>query len=408
MSTSVERPAAFPTSFPAGAPPVRSWRDRLAPWAVNVSLLLMALLLGGGLYETIVVDTAWPANVSVIQPSQGGVDRKPFWILVHAPLTIALPIALWACWRRPGVRGWLLAGTGIYVAIRVWSFLYFIPLALKFEGARGMADPLMSEASAWVRLSPIRCALALAGVAALWLAAVALRPAKRAYKGVGMEGLLARWYAKNTGKHKESYRETAQMVAAQVANGGSVLEVAPGPGYLAIELAKLGDYRVVGLDISQSFVEMARRNAREAGVAVTFEWGNAACMPFGSDSFDVIVCRAAFKNFAEPVQALTEMHRVLRPGGKALIYDLRPDAPPEAIGAEIKKMGLGWFDAMLTKLAFKYMLLKRAYSREQLREMASQSAFGTCEIRADGIGFAVSFVKPEIGGGLAGRSPSRA
>jgi ubiquinone/menaquinone biosynthesis C-methylase UbiE len=232
------------------------------------------------------------------------------------------------------------------------------------------------------------------------------RPAKRAYKGIALEGFLARWYAKTTGKHKESYRQSAELVAGQVAHGGSVLEVAPGPGYLAVELAKLGDFRVVGLDISRSFVEMARQNARDAGVAVTFEQGNAACMPFASESFDVIVCRAAFKNFAEPVQALDEMHRVLKPGGKALIYDLRPDAPSEAINAEVKKMGLGWFDALLTRLTFKYMLLKTAYAREQFREMASQSAFRTCEIQADGIGFAVRFVKEEIGSGPASRASS--
>jgi ubiquinone/menaquinone biosynthesis C-methylase UbiE len=393
MSASVQDLANPPKSAAAGFLPRRSWRDRLAPWAVNGSLLLMALSLGGGLYESVVVDPAWPANVSIIQPAQGGVDRKVFWGPIHVALTVALPVALWACWRRPSVRGWLLVGTGVYVGIRVWSFLYFIPLALKFEVAQGMADPLMREAPTWLRLSPVRCGLALASVAALWLAAGGLRPTRKAYKGVALEGFLARWYAKTTGRHKESYRETAETVAGQLASGASVLEVAPGPGYLAIELAKLGDYRVVGLDISRSFVEMARRNARGAGVAVTFEQGNASCMPFASESFDVIVCRAAFKNFAEPVQALNEMHRVLKPGGKALIYDLRPDAPPEAINAEVKKMGLGWFDALLTRLTFKYMLLKTAYAQEQLREMASRSAFKACAIQADGIGMALTLVK---------------
>src|SRR6516225_363327 len=123
---------------------------------------------------------------------------------------------------------------------------------------------------------------------------------KKPYRGVGMEGFIARWYARNTGRHKESYRKSAEVVAGQLADGASVLEVAPGPGYLAIELARLGNYRVVGLDISRSFVEMARRNAQDAGVAVTFEQGNASSMPFGPDSFDFIVCRAAFKNFSEP------------------------------------------------------------------------------------------------------------
>jgi ubiquinone/menaquinone biosynthesis C-methylase UbiE len=393
MDTTLQALAAPSIGFPAGAPRTPSWRDRLAPWAVNGALLLMALTLGGGLYETIVVDPAWPANVALIQPGRGGVDRKVFWGLIHGALTVALPLALWALWRRPGVRGWLLVATGIYVAVRVWSFLYFIPLALRFEAAEGMADPLMSEAPLWVLLSPIRNVLALAGVAALWLAALGLRPARKAYKGVALEGFLARWYAKTTGKHKESYREAAKIVAGEVAGGGRVLEVAPGPGYLSIELAQLGDYQVVGLDISRSFVEMARRNARDAGVPVTFEHGNASDMPFAGESFDAIICRAAFKNFAEPVQALNEMHRVLRPGGKALIYDLRPDAPPEAINAEVKKMGLGWFDALLTRLTFKYMLLKTAHPQERFHEMAAQSAFKTCAIQVEGIGLAVTLVK---------------
>jgi ubiquinone/menaquinone biosynthesis C-methylase UbiE len=138
---------------------------------------------------------------------------------------------------------------------------------------------------------------------------------------------------------------------------------------------------------------MARRNAADAGVAVTFEQGNASEMPFAPDSFDFIVCRAAFKNFAQPVQALNEMHRVLKPGGKALILDLRPDASSEAINAEVKSMGLGWFDSLLTRLIFKYGLVKRAYSQEQIRQMAAQTPFQTCEIQEDGIGLAVAFRK---------------
>jgi ubiquinone/menaquinone biosynthesis C-methylase UbiE len=216
---------------------------------------------------------------------------------------------------------------------------------------------------------------------------------KKGYKGLGMEGFVARWYARNTGGQRESYRHSAELVAGQVDPGGSVLEVAPGPGYLAIELAQLGDYRVVGLDISQTFVEMARKNAQDAGVDVRFVHGNAACMPFAPDSFDFIVCRAAFKNFTEPVQALSEMHRVLKPGGKALLIDLRPDASPEAIKAEVNKMALGWFSSLMTKLTFKYMLVKRATSQEQFRQMASQTPFKTCDIQHDPLGLAVTLTR---------------
>jgi ubiquinone/menaquinone biosynthesis C-methylase UbiE len=216
--------------------------------------------------------------------------------------------------------------------------------------------------------------------------------AGKGYRGLPMEGLVARWYARNTGRNLADYRKSAELVAAQVPAGARVLEVAPGPGYLAIELAKLGPYQVVGLDISRSFVQMATANARSAGVAVAFHHGDAARMPLDPESFDFIVCRAAFKNFSNPVGALAEMYRVLAPGGKALILDLRPDASAEAIAAHVKGMGLGWFNSLLTRLTLS-MLRKRAYSAEQFRQMASQTAFQTCEIHEDPIGQSVSLTK---------------
>jgi ubiquinone/menaquinone biosynthesis C-methylase UbiE len=208
-----------------------------------------------------------------------------------------------------------------------------------------------------------------------------------------MEGVIARWYAGTTGRSIADYRAAARAVADQVADGAGVLEVAPGPGYLAIELAKLGPYRVVGLDISESFVRMAAENAKAAGVAVTFLRGDAASMPFDPESFDLVVCRAAFKNFSEPVRALNEMYRVLKPGGKAVIQDLRSDASAEAIRAQVAAMGLGRINSLLTKWIFKHMLLKRAYSEEQFRSMASESPFRACEIRADPIGLEVALAK---------------
>jgi ubiquinone/menaquinone biosynthesis C-methylase UbiE len=218
---------------------------------------------------------------------------------------------------------------------------------------------------------------------------------QKGYRGLAMEGFIARWYARNTAHHLADYRKAAELVAAELPKGGDVLEVAPGPGYLAIELAKLGPYRVVGLDISHSFVRMASENAAKAGVTATFEQGDAAVMPFAANSFDFVVCRAAFKNFAQPVRALTEMHRVLRPGGKALVFDLRPDASPQAIAAEVKRMGLGRINSLITKWIFKHMLVKRAYSQRQFCEMASQTPFHTCEIHEDPLGLAVSLVRSQ-------------
>jgi 2-polyprenyl-3-methyl-5-hydroxy-6-metoxy-1,4-benzoquinol methylase len=124
------------------------------------------------------------------------------------------------------------------------------------------------------------------------------------YKGLGMEGAVAKWYASLTKKSLDDFKALARRIAEQISPNSKVLEVAPGPGYCAIELAKLGDYEIVRLDISKAFVEIASANAAKAGMRVDFRRGNVSDMAFGDDTFDFVFCRAAFKNFTEPKRAL--------------------------------------------------------------------------------------------------------
>lgn len=209
---------------------------------------------------------------------------------------------------------------------------------------------------------------------------------EKAYKGMGMEGLTARWYASLTLKSLDEFKSLARRIAGTIPHGGAVLEVAPGPGYFAIELAKLDGYSITGLDISRSFVSIARENAERAGVAVDFRRGDAAHMPFPEASFDFVLCRAAFKNFTEPVLALKEMHRVLKPGGQAVIIDLRRDATMEDINRAVNAMHVSRVNGLITRLTFRFMLLKRAYTREDLERMIAQTKFGAADIREDLIG----------------------
>jgi ubiquinone/menaquinone biosynthesis C-methylase UbiE len=213
---------------------------------------------------------------------------------------------------------------------------------------------------------------------------------EKAYKGIGMEGFIARWYASLTHKSLDEFKSLARRVAKELARGSSVLEVAPGPGYFAIELAKLGPYRITGLDISRTFVEIAQRNATQAGVAVDFRQGDGACMPFENESFDFLFCRAAFKNFTRPLEALQEMYRVLKPGGRALIIDLRKDASRERVSGAVDDMNLGKVDAFLTKLTFRFMLLKRAYTRADFERFLSQTKFGPIRIEQSDTGLELS------------------
>jgi ubiquinone/menaquinone biosynthesis C-methylase UbiE len=204
-----------------------------------------------------------------------------------------------------------------------------------------------------------------------------------------MNGLVARWYAGITRKNLKEYRKDAIMLAERAPAGSAILDLAPGPGYLAIELAKLGNYQVTGLDISETFVDIARQNAKDVGVSVDFRLGDAAEMPFEEETFDYIVCRAAFKNFSQPVAALNEMRRALKARGRAVIFDLRGDASAETIDQAVDDMGLSAINALITRWIFKNMLVKRAYTKARFNELVSRSEFRTCTVEEDMLGLQV-------------------
>ncbi|HTB95906.1 MAG TPA: methyltransferase domain-containing protein [Terracidiphilus sp.] len=208
-----------------------------------------------------------------------------------------------------------------------------------------------------------------------------------------IEGMMAKWYAANTGEMMQQYVDLAKKVAGQLPAGSCVLEVAPGPGYFCIELAKRGRYTITGMDLSHSFVKMAAEKAAEAGVKAEFVQGSASNMPFPKETFDFLLCRAAFKNFADPVGALQEMCRVLKPGGRGMLIDLSRDAQPDAVSREIDKMGLSTVNRLLTKVVFKTMLIRSAYTRAEFEQMLAQTQFGKVEIANDGMGFEITMTK---------------
>jgi ubiquinone/menaquinone biosynthesis C-methylase UbiE len=214
---------------------------------------------------------------------------------------------------------------------------------------------------------------------------------EKAYKGMGMEGSIARWYEKITRKDMNQFRLLAGRIAAMLPAGSAILEVAPGPGFLSIELAKGNRFHVTGLDISRTFVDLARRNAEKLSVGVRFEQGNAAKMPFPEMSFDFLVCRAAFKNFSDPVGALMEMHRVLKPGGRGLIIDLRRDTPMSEIGKYVDGLGVSALNRFFMKFVFRYGLLKRAYTMQEFDSMLAKVPFRSTEIRPDPVGMEIWF-----------------
>ena len=216
----------------------------------------------------------------------------------------------------------------------------------------------------------------------------------KAWRGLGMEGPIAGWYARNLGKDVTPYRRLAVRIAAELPPNAEILDLACGPGYLAIAFATLGRFQVTGLDISNSFLRIAAQKAREAGATMELSKGDAAAMPFPEARFDAIVCRAAFKNFSRPAAALNEIYRVLKPGGFAAIIDLDPKASPYAIDNEVDAMPIGSINKTITRATFKHMLLKRAHSADKLTALATASDFGGGEIRREGISLELWLRKP--------------
>jgi ubiquinone/menaquinone biosynthesis C-methylase UbiE len=221
---------------------------------------------------------------------------------------------------------------------------------------------------------------------------------RKAYRGMAMEGSIARRYAQIRGSGDQVARWRAQAAewTRSLPDGARILEVAPGPGYLAIELARSGKFRVAGLDISRTFLEIAGENAAEQGVDVEFLLGDAAAMSFVSARFDLIVCQAAFKNLSQPGTALDEMYRVLKPGGTAIIEDLRRDATNRSIRDEVAAMRLSRWGAFWTRYILR-RLRRRALTADGFRRLAQTSRFGGAAISASPIGLEVRLTKPSNG-----------
>jgi ubiquinone/menaquinone biosynthesis C-methylase UbiE len=222
---------------------------------------------------------------------------------------------------------------------------------------------------------------------------MALMRLGRKVKDLGITGPFARWYDKNTRENRiGEMREYAKEAARFLTGNADVLEVAPGPGYFSIELAKTGNYNITGMDISADFIEICKTNAQRENVSINFVQGNVSSMVFEDSAFDFIFCSAAFKNFKEPVTALCEMHRVLKQNGTVLIADMNHDVSKETLEKEAAKISKPGFERWFIKSTFKG-LCKGAYSKNELENMIGQTSFKKSEIKEIGIGFYIYLYK---------------
>lgn len=121
--------------------------------------------------------------------------------------------------------------------------------------------------------------------------------------------------------------ETKELLKHGITQG-FVLEIGPGPGYLGLEWLKHTQGTTLkGLDISADMVAIAERNAREYGLSQRVEYvhSSGSRMPFDDNAFDAVFTNGSLHEWADPRSTFNEIWRLLKPGGKVLISDLRRD-----------------------------------------------------------------------------------
>lgn len=104
--------------------------------------------------------------------------------------------------------------------------------------------------------------------------------------------------------------------------GMEILDAGCGVGAIALDLAaSVRPKRIVGIDPDRTQIDTARQSAAKRGVAAEFAVATAYELPFADATFDVVYANAVLLYLREPIRALREMRRVLRPGGIAAVSD---------------------------------------------------------------------------------------
>lgn len=150
----------------------------------------------------------------------------------------------------------------------------------------------------------------------------------------------------------------------------AVLDVACGSGWATMEAARSIEGTDAGMacgcDISTGM--LARRPSEQEGAPrAHFSAASAQALPFRSDSFDIVICTAAFHHFPSPLEALHELKRVLRSGGKLLIADSCRD---QSVGAAVWNRLHRWFEPGHVKY----------YSRDELLGLLGAAGFSNLEV----------------------------
>jgi ubiquinone/menaquinone biosynthesis C-methylase UbiE len=188
---------------------------------------------------------------------------------------------------------------------------------------------------------------------------------------------------------RPDYRKTAEQLA-ELIDSGLVLEIGPGPGYAAIELAKLREgVQIVCLDASKTMIEIASGHVEDEGLGgrIAFQEGVAHQLPFPDEHFDLVVSSGSLHEWRKAPQAFREMHRVLKTGGRVRVNDLRRDADREALEELASSI-----PSALMRWGLRHSV-SEAYTRPRLAAVLSQTPWSEYEIVESPLELSVTLVK---------------
>ena len=184
----------------------------------------------------------------------------------------------------------------------------------------------------------------------------------------------------------KGWLETKLIFKAGITNG-SALEVGPGPGYLGLEwLGQTEGTDLKGMEISPDMIRIAERNARDYGLEGRVEYikGDAQKMPFDDCMFDAVFTNGSLHEWSQPAAVFNEICRVLKPGGRYCISDLRRDMNPL----------VRWFMKLVAKpKEIKPRLItsmNAAYTLEEIRSILNRSQLRLPQTRREIMGLVIT------------------